>query len=125
MEDPEAERVEAVLDKAAEGVEEPVVEPSVEAVLDKAAEGVEETVVELRVEALEAGEIFRQRPQQDTRLSLGQGAGVIEDSSFVEEPIVESPIETVSDKAIEGVEGPVVESRPQQDTRLSLGRGSY
>ena len=105
MEDPEAKRVGAVLDKAAEGVEEPIVEPS--------------------VEALEAREIFRQRPQQDTRLSLGQGAGVIEDSSFVEEPIVESPIETVSDKAIEGVEGPVVESRPQQDTRLSLGRGGY
>ena len=53
VEDPEAEKVEAVTDKAAEGVEEPVVEPS--------------------VEALEAGEIFRQRPQQDTRLSLGRG----------------------------------------------------
>ena len=32
---------------------------------------VEETVVELIVEALEAREIFRQRPQQDTRVSLG------------------------------------------------------
>ena len=79
-----AEGVEAVLDKAAGGVEEPIVEPSVEAILDKAAEGVkavldkaaggvEEPIVEPSVEALEAGEIFRQRPQQDTRLSLGQG----------------------------------------------------
>ena len=48
----------------------------VEAILDKVdevVEIVEETVVELLVEALEVKEIFRQRPQQDTRLSLGQG----------------------------------------------------
>ena len=67
------------------------------------------------------GPMVESRPQQDTRLSLGQGAGVIEDSSFVEEPIIESPIETVSDKAIEGVEGPVVESTVEAVTDKAVG----
>ena len=73
----ESRPVEAVLDKVVEKVEETVVE-LVEAVPDKAVEEVdevvekiEETVVELLVEALEVEEIFRQRPQQDTRVSLG------------------------------------------------------
>ena len=52
--------IEAVPDKAVEEV-------------DEVVEKIEETVVELLVEALEVEEIFRQRPQQDTRLSLGRG----------------------------------------------------
>ena len=43
--------------------EEPVVESTVKAVLNKAAGGVEEPIVEPSVEALEAGEIFHQKPQ--------------------------------------------------------------
>ena len=71
---------------------------------------------ELRLYLISPPKELSQRPQQDTRLSLGQGAGVIEDSSFVEEPIIESPVKAVSDivieevdEAVEEVEEPVIE----------------
>ena len=64
MEDPEAEKVEAVTDKAAEEV-------------DEVVEKIEETVVKFLVEAPEVeeveGPVIESKPQQDTRLSLGRG----------------------------------------------------
>ena len=83
VEDPEASGGrEAILDKAAEEVEELIVEPSVGAVCDKAAggdgavlnkaaEGVE-AVLDRAAEEVE-GPVVESRPQQDTRLSLGRG----------------------------------------------------
>ena len=115
--------------------------------VDEVVEIVEETVVELLVEALEAEEIFRQRPQQDTRVSLGPvfnhfaAAGGSSTKAFdpcldtgevgegpavgeVEEPGVESPVDgrvrAIRDKSagrVEDFPGPVVCNKSWRSSR--------